>query len=155
MLRHGGSQTQSIFHIVRLEKIILSQLPIKKGRPKPSFHTGEAGVEPALTVLETAFLPLEDSPIYMSIRNLLPDSSVVLYAPSKPHILVADWMVVFRPPSCHRFESGSFDVHFVHVFMSLLPKHSFRRKPVIHRSLRSRFHDICFTDARPVLSSIP
>jgi hypothetical protein len=26
----------------------------------------------------------------MSIRNLLPDSSVVLYAPSKPHILVAD-----------------------------------------------------------------
>ena len=52
--------------------------------------TGEAGVEPALTVLETAFLPLEDSPIYMSIRNLLPDSSVVLYAPSKPHILVAE-----------------------------------------------------------------
>jgi hypothetical protein len=26
----------------------------------------------------------------MSIRNLLPDSSVVLYAPSKPHILVAE-----------------------------------------------------------------
>ena len=47
-----------------------------------------------MTVLETAFLPLEDSPIYMSIRNLLPDSSVVLYAPSKPHILVADWIYI-------------------------------------------------------------
>ena len=58
----------------------------------------------------------------MSIRNLLPDSSVVLYAPSKPHILVADWMVVLRPPSYYRFESGSFDVHFVHVFMILLRK---------------------------------
>ena len=61
-----------------------------KRNHETTLDTGEAGVEPALTVLETAFLPLEDSPIYMSIRNLLPDSSVVLYAPSKPHILVAE-----------------------------------------------------------------
>ena len=58
----------------------------------------------------------------MSIRNLLPDSSVVLYAPSKPHILVADWMVVLRPPSYYRFESGSLNARFAHVFVHLLRK---------------------------------
>ena len=61
-------------------------MPTKKGRPKPSFHTGEAGVEPALTVLETAFLPLEDSPLYAKKEASLPSLPQMLYAPSKPHI---------------------------------------------------------------------
>ena len=47
----------------------------------PLRSTGEAGIEPALTVLETAFLPLEDSPLNMSRRGLLPDPFAVLTHP--------------------------------------------------------------------------
>ena len=53
----------------------------------------------------------------MSIRNLLPDSSVVLYAPSKPHILVAELL----------------GKQLLAAFLSSL------RKRVTQRSLRSRF----------------
>ena len=38
------------------------------------FNTGEAGIEPALTVLETAFLPLEDSPISFYDANTHPQN---------------------------------------------------------------------------------
>ena len=38
------------------------------------FNTGEAGIEPALTVLETAFLPLEDSPIFILDANTHPQN---------------------------------------------------------------------------------
>ena len=38
------------------------------------FNTGEAGIEPALTVLETAFLPLEDSPISFLDANTHPQN---------------------------------------------------------------------------------
>ena len=55
----------------------------------------------------------------MSIRNLLPDSFVVLYAPSKPHILVAELYLKVGQLSA--------------AFLSLL------RKLVTQRSLRSRF----------------
>ena len=38
------------------------------------FNTGEAGIEPTLTVLETAFLPLEDSPIFILDANTHPQN---------------------------------------------------------------------------------
>ena len=39
-----------------------------KRNHETTLDTGEAGVEPALTVLETAFLPLEDSPTCVRSR---------------------------------------------------------------------------------------
>ena len=39
-----------------------------------------------MTVLETAFLPLEDSPLYAKKEASLPSLPQMLYAPSKPHI---------------------------------------------------------------------
>ena len=123
----------------------------------PLWHTGEAGIEPALTVLETAFLPLEDSPINMSRRGLLPDPFRA-YAPSKPHILCCrlfgSWSL--RPPSFYRYESGSLNARFralgsrsfiaryAHDFMTSVSQMPAAfllslRKRVTQRSLRSRF----------------
>ena len=61
----------------------------------PLRSTGEAGIEPALTVLETAFLPLEDSPLNMSRRGLLPDPFAVLTHPqNRIYLLQIIWKLV-------------------------------------------------------------
>ena len=61
-------------------------------------YTGEAGIEPALTVLETAFLPLEDSPIFLIDANTHPQNRTyksILLQDQVGHSLSAS-----RPTSC-------------------------------------------------------
>ena len=62
------------------------------------FNTGEAGIEPALTVLETAFLPLEDSPIFILDANTHPQNRTYKSNSTGQagHSLSAP-----RPTSCH------------------------------------------------------
>ena len=87
----------------------------------PLRSTGEAGIEPALTVLETAFLPLEDSPLNMSRRGLLPDPFAVLTHPQNRIYYVADWNL---------FGSRSFIARYAHDFMtsvSQMPGQAFQR----------------------------
>ena len=86
----------------------------------PLRSTGEAGIEPALTVLETAFLPLEDSPIYE-------------YKESVARFLSGAVRTLKTAYTCCRLDGG-----LATAFLLSL------RKRVTQRSLRSRFRAFAF-----------